>query len=355
MMAIIFSTIKILSGIAIFQSVLIAFYLFTQKRGNKYRRYILGFLLLNFAIFVSGTLILLYFGKSANGQHLGHILNLSVFLTAPLLNFYFNSYSSKSLLIEKKVWLHFLPFAIIFSIMFYKMVMLKSSNFVFEPYGIFLISFLSIQNIAYLYLILSRYNKSYKGENDIGKRLNWFDFILKSFIILFTTKLIIFIVWNIFEQDLVCVFFTNIFFVLSFLIVNTLVLFGLYKPELLIGSVKYQSNPIDQKLKKSYLKSLDDELKLEEMFLDPLISLEKVAKKIRIPSKHLSQILNETYNINFNEYINRFRIEKAMKLLTENPKKNILEIAYEVGFNSKTTFNTAFKKYSGKTPSEFRI
>jgi len=135
-----------------------------------------------------------------------------------------------------------------------------------------------------------------------------------------------------------------------------LVLIGLHKPELLIGNVKYQTSSIDDDLRKSYLASLEKNINLDELILDPLVSLDKVSKSLKIPAKHLSQLLNETYNLNFNDYINKYRIEKAVALIQSDDKKKmtILEVAYDVGFNSKTTFNTAFKKFTGKTPSEFR-
>lgn len=64
--------------------------------------------------------------------------------------------------------------------------------------------------------------------------------------------------------------------------------------------------------------------------------------------------MNERLNTNFRNYINSYRIEEAKKILINESDKNILTICYDVGFNSKSTFNTCFKKYTGKTPSEFR-
>ena len=353
-MTFLISTIKILSGIAIFQSILISFFLFTQKRGSSLRKNILAVLLLSFALFVSGTVMLLYFGDTAVNRHWGHLLNLSIFLTAPLLYFYFNSYVSNSSFDLKKDGLHLIPFALIFLIMFYQMVINQQSKFVFEPYGISLISILIVQNIIYLYLILKKYNSGSDKRDKKINNLKWLNFILRSFIVLLVFKLVIFVVWNILEQNLVCIFFTNIFFVLSFLVVNTLILIGLNKPEMLIGQEKYQKSTINEDSKKKYLDILKDKMTNEELFIDPLVSLDKIAKATKIPSKHLSQIINENYQFNFNDYINSLRIRKATELLNTQSDKNILEIAYEVGFNSKTTFNAAFKKFIGKTPSEFR-
>jgi len=59
---------------------------------------------------------------------------------------------------------------------------------------------------------------------------------------------------------------------------------------------------------------------------------------------------------NFYDFINRYRILEAKQLLTnpKDPKITVLEVLYEVGFNSKSSFNTLFKKYTGLTPTEFR-
>lgn len=94
----------------------------------------------------------------------------------------------------------------------------------------------------------------------------------------------------------------------------------------------------------------------EKVFLAGNISLKGLAERLNVHYNHLSQIINEKVGLNFNDFINKYRIDEAQKLL-KNPahaKKTILEIAYETGFYSKSVFNTAFKKFTGMTPSQFR-
>ncbi|HEY8734249.1 MAG TPA: helix-turn-helix domain-containing protein, partial [Puia sp.] len=91
-------------------------------------------------------------------------------------------------------------------------------------------------------------------------------------------------------------------------------------------------------------------------YLEPELNLEQLASQLFIKPKLLSQAINEILGQNFYDFINRHRIEEAARLLT-NPKDKkitILEVLYEVGFNSKSSFNTLFKKYTGLTPTEFR-
>ena len=87
-------------------------------------------------------------------------------------------------------------------------------------------------------------------------------------------------------------------------------------------------------------------------YRNPDISLETLAQQLNISSKHLSQVINESGQ-HFYDLINQYRIEEAKHLLKEQNGDNILQIAYRTGFNSKPTFNAAFKKMTGMTPSEY--
>ena len=91
-------------------------------------------------------------------------------------------------------------------------------------------------------------------------------------------------------------------------------------------------------------------------YLDPELTLDALAGQLQAKPKLLSQTINEIAKQNFFEFINNYRIEEAKHLLT-NPKDKkitVLEVMYEVGFNSKSSFNTLFKKQTGITPSEFK-
>jgi AraC-like DNA-binding protein len=114
---------------------------------------------------------------------------------------------------------------------------------------------------------------------------------------------------------------------------------------------------------RSLLKGLDAEvifdrlrdlMNAENIYKDFDLSLESLAQMLSITPHQLSQFMNEKLNTNFRNYINSYRIEEAKKILINESDKNILTICYDVGFNSKSTFNTCFKKYTNKTPSEFR-
>ena len=92
----------------------------------------------------------------------------------------------------------------------------------------------------------------------------------------------------------------------------------------------------------------------EELYLNGKLSLKDVADRLNISNNYLSQIINQKTGKNFFRFINEYRVEKAKQLLADKAGKyTILSIAYDCGFNSKSSFNTIFKEHTGKTPSEF--
>lgn len=94
----------------------------------------------------------------------------------------------------------------------------------------------------------------------------------------------------------------------------------------------------------------------EKSHLDYEISLVKLAAQFNVSPHQLSYIINNGFNENFFQFINRYRIEAAKKMILDPDMNhlNFIGIAFEVGFNSKTVFNTTFKKLTGQTPSEFK-
>mgnify|MGYP000704698994 FL=1 len=86
-----------------------------------------------------------------------------------------------------------------------------------------------------------------------------------------------------------------------------------------------------------------------------MLSLRGLSDHTKISSNYISQVINQKTDSHFFDFINHFRVNAAMERLGDEHEKNsILDIAYSVGFNSKSTFNTAFKRQTGLTPSEFR-
>ena len=119
---------------------------------------------------------------------------------------------------------------------------------------------------------------------------------------------------------------------------------------------KYYTSGLSESKAKAYLTELLDIMDQEELYLVPGLKLPHLANRLSISTNHLSQIINNQLEINFYEFVNRYRIRKAQQLLDSPTTANnkILNIAMETGFNSKSSFNSAFKKITGKTPREYR-
>ncbi|WP_417806048.1 helix-turn-helix domain-containing protein [Thalassospira lucentensis] len=99
---------------------------------------------------------------------------------------------------------------------------------------------------------------------------------------------------------------------------------------------------------------LDDLQRRGDILRDPLVSMPKLARAVGVSPNQLSYVLNQHMGQNFFDFVNRARVEEARTVLLLEPDRTILDIALSVGFNSKSTFNLAFKKMTGETPSALR-
>jgi len=104
-------------------------------------------------------------------------------------------------------------------------------------------------------------------------------------------------------------------------------------------------------LKEKLLQYMDS----NKPYLKSDLKISELADSLGVPYYQLSQLINDEFLVNFYDFINKYRVEEAKKLLLEDSRNyKILAIAYEVGFNSKATFNRVFKKTTDLTPSEFK-
>jgi len=94
----------------------------------------------------------------------------------------------------------------------------------------------------------------------------------------------------------------------------------------------------------------------EKLYQETELTLHQLATKLEVPTYMVSQALNEGMKKNFYDLVNGYRVEEAKRLLLDAGNRNytILSVGFEAGFNSKTTFNTVFKKFTGLTPTDFR-
>jgi AraC-like DNA-binding protein len=120
---------------------------------------------------------------------------------------------------------------------------------------------------------------------------------------------------------------------------------------------KYQKSTLDDALRKAILEELQRLMAAQRPYLDGELTLHKLANMMEISPNHVSEVINANLNMNFFDFVNTYRVEEAKRRLTGETKgrmQNVLTIALEAGFNSKSAFYTAFKKHTNMSPSQFR-
>jgi len=136
----------------------------------------------------------------------------------------------------------------------------------------------------------------------------------------------------------------------------------LRRPEIFSGALaakpapKYEKSALTPSRAEAALAKLQHVMATEKLYTNSELKLADLAARLELSPHHLSQIINEKLGLNFFDFINQYRVAEAQQWLDDPAKQNytILSIALEAGFNNKASFNTAFKKHTGMTPSQFR-
>lgn len=119
---------------------------------------------------------------------------------------------------------------------------------------------------------------------------------------------------------------------------------------------RYAKSGLSEEAMAELLKLLKHAMEEEKAYLNPELSLPSLADKLGCSVNHLSQAINAGHSMSFFDYINQFRVAEAARLLRQKECQfpAILDVALSVGFNSTSTFYTAFKKATGQTPAKYR-
>jgi len=147
--------------------------------------------------------------------------------------------------------------------------------------------------------------------------------------------------------------------VLLFIFANVAVFKGLKEPEVFNGSEemsKYRHSKLTRGEGEQYLRRLLLSMRADKPYLDPDLTIVKLGRRLAIPPRYLSQVINEFLRVNFHDFVNSYRVEEVKRFLQDgsNGKKSFLEILFEAGFSTKSAFNRAFKKHTGMTPSQYK-
>ena len=111
---------------------------------------------------------------------------------------------------------------------------------------------------------------------------------------------------------------------------------------------------LDPDIRATLFETISNRVESGELYLDGDLSLSRLASLTGVNKHHLSEVLNKHAGKNFYEFINDYRIAFVRERLTVEPERTILDIAFEAGFTSKSTFNAVFKQFTGQTPSQYR-
>ncbi|GAB0157364.1 helix-turn-helix domain-containing protein [Chryseobacterium sp. Alg-005] len=240
----------------------------------------------------------------------------------------------------------------------------------FDTLAFISISLILFQAIFYTglsYITIRKHQKRIQqfSANTEGINLNWLEYII---LVLFIVS-IVYVIYNLFYDSTSLNVFINLIFLLVIYFVGY---YSLKQKEIYPLEEKQREELIsintDPEAEETKRKLISDDELLriktqlealmnnEKPYLDSELNLIKLAERLSVSTHHLSYIINTGFQKNFFQYVNEYRIEHAKKLLKDNSnnKLSILGIAYESGFNSKTSFNTTFKKLTDQTPSEFK-
>lgn len=118
---------------------------------------------------------------------------------------------------------------------------------------------------------------------------------------------------------------------------------------------KYDKSKLSESAAEAILSEIKNYMEVEKGYLNNDLKLHQMAEALSLSANHISQVINELEGCNFTDFVNRYRIEEAKKLIVDNRKAyKIIQIAYMSGFNNKATFNSAFKKFVGMQPTRYK-
>lgn len=119
--------------------------------------------------------------------------------------------------------------------------------------------------------------------------------------------------------------------------------------------LRYSSSNLKPEQQHKLEGALEELMAKKKLFLNNELRLNDLAKELSTSTHHLSQVINVGIGTSFFDYVNKLRIKEAKKIISRNPDYTLLRVAFDAGFNNKTSFVNAFKKFEGTTPSKFRM
>jgi AraC-like DNA-binding protein len=351
------------------QGLFLSAMLLGVKGGKKVSTRILAALVATMALFVAGAVV-----RTTHYDfvfpHLSRIHDPLPFLAVPLIFLYVRTLTARAPSFPKREFLHFIPFILccLYLLPYYLQGREAKLAHLISEYNdpslgwwyYVRSAILILQAALYLALTVSTilaFVRETRERNSPADKAVLFQirFFVAGFLILFAAGLLRYLLDHTAKTNLFVPLGASVFiYALGYVSFrNPQVLARAEEPP---QAKKYEWSTLTPETSERYLRRLLQSMKEEKLYLDAELTISKLAERLSIPQPHLSQTINERLNQNFVDFINTYRVEEAKRKLLDPLKRHysVLAIAEEAGFNSKSSFNSVFKKHAQMTPSEFR-
>lgn len=376
--------IEALYYIGISQSLFVALVLLTKarKQGSDW-------VLFAWLITISCKLIIqLASIKTANYFDSQFSIGLVPLTFGPFLFLYTKYLMYRTFFLQSKDYLHFIPFVIFTALyfLFFQGRLVFDSPMLVERDG-FLVariiySFSFVASVVYYSLatlyLLKRYQKNISDRFSFHSKeiqLGWV-FFLAVFFAVTHAMFVLLGIYNVFIEEQ----YFNIYLISDIcltVLAFSVSYFGIKQPYLFkvpedakgkkidveeieieeeIVKEKSKTSSLPSEVKESHIEKLYKHMETERPYLNPELTVQDLSKQLNIPRHHLTEILNNDIGKNFFNFINEYRVKEVQKRLLDSKYEHltIVAIAFESGFNSKSTFNSIFKQYTDQTPTQWR-
>ncbi|MCB9316373.1 MAG: helix-turn-helix domain-containing protein [Lewinellaceae bacterium] len=360
-----FSTWTIVFLIAAVQGGFVALALLMRKRGQRLANRLLAVLLLMFS-FTLFEYVMYWTNYIFRFMHLANLSAQLPYLFGPLVYLYLRTIYEQRPLSRRDLW-HLLPFVI--AVMLYlPWLMLDAATKAAIttgkagfPISRIILQLLLWARVAHLFGY-AVWNAWYLHQQPrVGKTARWARLIngfYLGFLLAYTSYFVLirFPFFSLAWDYHISATMTAFIYLIAYA--------GYVQPAVFDGfdftdpgaPVKYKNSSLTEEAGRSLLKKLTELMVQEQLYRNPELNLDALANSLDASKHHVSQIINEHIGLSFFEYINQLRIEDAKQLLAETSRSDlhVIEVAYAVGFNNKVSFNNAFKRLTGMTPTAFR-
>ncbi|MCE8017053.1 AraC family transcriptional regulator [Halomonas sp. MCCC 1A17488] len=199
-------------------------------------------------------------------------------------------------------------------------------------------------------------------SNIENKQLAWLRVLLLGYTVVWSVSLVYCLSAHVFKSSASVWWVSTVGGVTGFLFINYLLLHALRQPIVFSGLSAEESRLLtsskdtttDQPANAVLLMRLEDHMRRTAPHLDANLTVQQLARQLNVPTRELSRAINQGRGKNFFEFVSDYRVAEARRRLTADTHQTILQVMYDSGFNSKSVFNTAFKRATGMTPREYR-